>query len=49
MWFWEVKVGDIRVEDFAISNTEGDSGKTAVVRTEIFNGACPEFCVRGIA
>lgn len=37
VWFWEVKVGDIAMEDFAISNTEGDSGKTAVVRTKVFN------------
>lgn len=37
VWIWEVKVGDIGVDDFAISNTEGDSGKTAIVRTEVFN------------
>lgn len=37
VWFWEVKVGDIAIDDFAISNTEGDSGKTAVVKTEVFN------------
>ena len=49
VWFWEVKVGDIAVEDFAISNTEGDSGKTAVVRTEVFNAMPvvyfdPQYC-----
>jgi len=49
VWFWEVKVGDIAVHDFAISNTEGDSGKTAVVRTPVFNAMPvvyfdPKFC-----
>lgn len=36
VWFWEARVGDIRVEDFDLSNTEGDSGKTAVVKTTVF-------------
>ena len=49
VWFWEVKVGDIAVDDFSISNTKGDSGKTAVVRTAIFNAMSvvyfdPKFC-----
>jgi transcriptional regulator with XRE-family HTH domain len=49
VWFWEVKVGDIRTEDFAVSNTEGDSGKTAVVRTAVFNAMPvvyfdPKYC-----
>jgi transcriptional regulator with XRE-family HTH domain len=49
VWFWEVKVGDIGLEDFSISNTEGDSGKTAVVRTAVFNAMPlvyfdPKFC-----
>jgi transcriptional regulator with XRE-family HTH domain len=38
MFIWEVKVGVLRKEDFSLSNTEGDSGKTAVVKTDIFNG-----------
>lgn len=37
VWFWEVKIGNVRVNDFSISNTPGDSGKTAVIKTEIFN------------
>jgi hypothetical protein len=37
VWFWEVKVGDIQARDFSIRNTDGDSGKTAAVRTEVFN------------
>ena len=36
-WLWEVKVGYIREDDFAISNTTGDSGKTAVIKTDVHN------------
>jgi len=37
MWFWEARVGEIEIDDFSISNTDGDSGKTAVIRTAVFN------------
>ncbi|EIB4934408.1 helix-turn-helix transcriptional regulator [Vibrio cholerae] len=37
VWIWEVKVGQITEDDFSCSNTEGDSGKTAVIKTDIFN------------
>ena len=37
VWIWEVKVGTIRTEDFDLSNTEGDSGKTAVIKSSVFN------------
>jgi len=37
VWIWEVKVGRIGTQDFALSSTEGDSGKTAVIRTSVFN------------
>ena len=37
VWIWEVKVGDVRERDFDLSNTPGDSGKTAVIRTSVFN------------
>ena len=37
VWIWEVKVGTITTEDFDLSNTEGDSGKTAVVKSSVFN------------
>lgn len=37
VWIWEVKVGNLTEEDFSCSNTEGDSGKTAVIKTDIFN------------
>ena len=34
---WEVKFGFLEQDDFSCSNTEGDSGKTAVIRTASFN------------
>lgn len=34
---WEVKFGYLSPEDFSCSNTDGDSGKTAVIRTASFN------------
>lgn len=37
VWIWEVKVGNLTEEDFSCSNTDGDSGKTAVIKTDIFN------------
>lgn len=37
VWIWEVKVGFISEEYFSCSNTKGDSGKTAVIRTSVFN------------
>lgn len=37
VWIWEVKVGHLTEDDFSCSNTEGDSGKTAVIKTDIFN------------
>lgn len=36
VWIWEVKVGELRESDFDISNTAGDSGKTAVIKTVSF-------------
>jgi transcriptional regulator with XRE-family HTH domain len=37
VWVWEAKVGKLLENDFDISNTEGDSGKTAVIKTTVFN------------
>ncbi|MEI8362164.1 MAG: helix-turn-helix transcriptional regulator [Betaproteobacteria bacterium] len=37
VWIWEVKVGTVRDVDFDISNTEGDSGKTAIIKSSVFN------------
>jgi hypothetical protein len=32
-YIWEVKVGGLSETDYDLSNTEGDSGKTAVIKT----------------
>lgn len=37
VWIWEAKVGPIGEGDFDLSNTPGDSGKTAVLKTKVFN------------
>lgn len=37
VWIWEVKVGVLSEDDFSCSNTEGDSGKTAVIKTDVHN------------
>ncbi len=37
VWIWEIKVGKLTEDDFSCSNTAGDSGKTAVIKTEIHN------------
>lgn len=47
-WIWEVRCGELREEDFSISNTAGDSGKTATVKVSAFKGMtrvfyAPEF------
>jgi transcriptional regulator with XRE-family HTH domain len=34
---WEGRAGALKEEDFAVSNTAGDSGKTAVIKTAAFN------------
>lgn len=31
VWIWELRFGHLELQDFNISNTTGDSGKTAVV------------------
>jgi len=36
-WIWEVKVGNLTENDFSCSNTSGDSGKTAVIKTTTHN------------
>ena len=35
-WIWEVRIGDLTEDDYSVSNTEGDSGKTAVIKAEAF-------------
>lgn len=34
---WEVKCGYLSLDDFSLSNTDGDSGKTAVITTSALN------------
>lgn len=34
VWIWEVRVGELCDGDFNFSNTEGDSGKTAVINAK---------------
>ena len=34
---WEVRMGYLNLEDFSISNTDGDSGKTAVIKAAALN------------
>jgi DNA-binding XRE family transcriptional regulator len=34
---WEIRCGKLEVQDFSLSNTAGDSGKTAVIKGEAFN------------
>ena len=34
VWIWEVRLGELFEEDFNTSDTPGDSGKTAVVKSE---------------
>ncbi len=38
VYIWEVRFGWLEEEDFSISNTDGDSGKTAVVKIQVFQG-----------
>jgi transcriptional regulator with XRE-family HTH domain len=34
IWIWEVRAGMLTESDFSLSNTPGDSGKTAVIKTQ---------------
>lgn len=34
IWIWEIRFGHLEAVDFSVSNTAGDSGKTAVVTTD---------------
>lgn len=37
VYVWEVRFGYLKEDDFSCSNTEGDSGKTAVIKTDSLN------------
>jgi len=48
VWIWEIKVGYLNESDFSCSNTAGDSGKTAVIKSSAHNNMAliyfaPEF------
>ena len=38
VYLWEGRVGMLSESDFSVSNTEGDSGKTAVITTKALDG-----------
>jgi transcriptional regulator with XRE-family HTH domain len=42
-WIWEVRIGHLNLNDFSLSNTAGDSGKTAVIKTQSFKGMTLAF------
>lgn len=42
-WIWEVRLGRLTIDDFSISNTQGDSGKTAVITGPAFKRMSPVF------
>ena len=43
VWIWEVKVGSLEPAHFSFSNTQGDSGKTAVINAEGMKSLVPVF------
>jgi hypothetical protein len=44
VWIWELRAGVLRDEHFSVSNTAGDSGKTAVINSEGFNQLQLIYC-----
>jgi len=36
-WIWEIRLGTLTAADFTLSNTQGDSGKTAVVKAKVLD------------
>lgn len=44
VWIWEMRVGHLRTEHFNVSNTRGDSGKTAVINADGMNAMVVVFC-----
>ena len=42
-WIWEVRVGHLEEMHFNFSNTEGDSGKTAVINASGMDALAPVF------
>lgn len=44
VWIWEIRVGNLQEHHFSVSNTAGDSGKTAVINAEGFSQLHLVFC-----
>ncbi|MBN1813951.1 MAG: hypothetical protein JXA14_19095 [Anaerolineae bacterium] len=44
VWIWEVRLGCLKDEHFNVSNTEGDSGKTAVINSAGMAALQVVFC-----
>lgn len=44
VWLWEVRAGVLREEHFNCSNTEGDSGKTAVINAAGMQSLVVVYC-----
>lgn len=43
-WIWELRAGILEEHHFSVSNTEGDSGKTAVINAEGFDQLALIYC-----
>jgi hypothetical protein len=43
VWIWAVRVGELELADFQVSNTPGDSGKTAVLSAAALAKLSPVF------
>jgi len=43
-WIWEVRAGELKKSHFNFSNTDGDSGKTAVVNAAGMNTLGVVYC-----
>jgi hypothetical protein len=44
VWIWEIRVGFLEDGHFNISNTAGDSGKTAVINAKGMKSLIPVYC-----
>lgn len=44
VWIWEVRIGHLDKKHFSISNTKGDSGKTATINAEGIKSMKLIFC-----
>ena len=44
VWIWEIRLGRLSPEHFNFSNTEGDSGKTAVINADGMNALNLAYC-----